>query len=227
MAKRTDVLDHTVLGVLSDGPLHGYELRKRLTAILGPFRALSFGSLYPCLHRLTESDLIEQIDAVDREEVAGISTKRARIVYALTASGKEAFQEWVADAGPDAWEDEAFAARMAFFSRTDAQVRLRILEGRRSRLEERLRSLEESIERTNARMDEYTERLQMHGIEGAEREVSWLEELISSERESRSERQEARAAKKAAKKAVRKSVRKSTAHPRHTTKKTTKGKTTS
>ena len=223
MAKRTDVLDHTVLGVLSDGPLHGYELRKRLTAILGPFRALSFGSLYPCLHRLTESDLIEQIDSVDREDVAVISTKRARIVYALTASGKEAFQEWVADAGPDAWEDEAFAARMAFFSRTDAQVRLRILEGRRSRLEERLRSLEESIERTNARMDEYTERLQMHGIEGAQREVSWLEELISSERESRSERQEARAAKKAAKKAV----RKRTARPRHTTRKTTKGNTTS
>jgi len=191
MAKRTDVLEHTVLGVLTDGPLHGYELRKRLTAILGPFRALSFGSLYPCLHRLTGSGLIEQVDAVGREEIVGVSTKRARIVYALTAAGKEAFDSWVADYGPDAWEDEAFAARMAFFSRTNAEVRLRILEGRRTRLEERLRSLQESIDRTDARMDLYAERLQRHGIEGAEREVGWLEELISNERGTRSTRRRA------------------------------------
>jgi DNA-binding PadR family transcriptional regulator len=208
MAKRTDVLDHTVLGVLSDGPLHGYELRKRLTAILGPFRALSFGSLYPCLHRLTDSGLIEQIDAVEREEIVGVSTKRARIVYALTAEGKEAFAAWVADTGPEAWEDEAFAARMAFFSRTEAAVRLRILEGRRARLEERLSSLQSSIDRTNERMDIYAERLQRHGIEGAEREVGWLEELIATERGARHERREARAVKKAVKKAVKQAARK-------------------
>lgn len=213
MAKRADVLDHTVLGVLSDGPLHGYELRKRLTAILGPFRALSFGSLYPCLHRLTAAGLIEQIDSVDRDDIVGVSTKRARIVYALTPEGKETFAAWVADTGPEAWEDEAFAARLAFFSRTEAAVRLRILEGRRARLEERLSALQASIDRTQERLDVYAERLQQHGIEGAEREVSWLEELIATERSSRLERKEARAmrtsAKKAAKKSVRKSVKKS------------------
>ncbi len=206
MAKRTDVLDHTVLGVLSDGPLHGYELRKRLTAILGPFRALSFGSLYPCLHRLTDTGLIEQIDMVDREDIAGVATRRARIVYALTPDGKESFAAWVADSGPDAWEDEAFAARLAFFSRTEAAVRLRILEGRRARLEERLSSLQASIDRTNERMDVYAERLQRHGIEGAEREVNWLEDLIATERSTRQDRREARAVRKSAKKTARKSV---------------------
>lgn len=198
MPKQPEVLDRTVLGVLVDGPLHGYELRKRLTAILGPFRALSYGSLYPCLHRLTERGLIEQMAP------AGASTsRRARIEYALTADGKEAFAQWVAETGPDAWEDEAFAARMAFFSRTDAQVRLRILEGRRARLEERLSELQESIDRTTDQMDLYAERLQRHGIEGAAREVSWLEELISAEREYRRERKETRHARKAAKGAAR------------------------
>jgi DNA-binding PadR family transcriptional regulator len=208
MAKRTDVLDHTVLGVLSDGPLHGYELRKRLTAILGPFRALSFGSLYPCLHRLTDAGLIEQIDMVDRDDIAGVATRRARIVYALTPEGKESFTAWVADTGPEAWEDEAFAARLAFFSRTEAAVRLRILEGRRTRLEERLSALQSSIDRTNERMDVYAERLQRHGIEGAEREVSWLEELIATERGTRAERKQARAVRKSAKKSARKSATK-------------------
>jgi DNA-binding PadR family transcriptional regulator len=213
MAKRTDVLDHTVLGVLSDGPLHGYELRKRLTAILGPFRALSFGSLYPCLHRLTDAGLIEQIDMVDRDDIAGVATRRARIVYALSPEGKEAFAAWVADTGPESWEDEAFAARLAFFSRTEAAVRLRILEGRRARLEERLSSLQASIDRTNQRMDEYAERLQRHGIEGAEREVGWLEELIATERTTRQDRREARAVRKATKQSTKQSTKKSAARP--------------
>ena len=217
MAKRTDVLDHTVLGVLSDGPLHGYELRKRLTAILGPFRALSFGSLYPCLHRLTDAGLIEQIDIVDRDDIAGVATRRARIVYALTPEGKEAFAAWVADSGPESWEDEAFAARLAFFSRTEAAVRLRILEGRRARLEERLSSLQASIDRTSERMDVYAERLQRHGIEGAEREVGWLEELIATERSTRHDRREARAVRRSVKKSARQtsrtSVKKSAASP--------------
>jgi len=192
MSNRQKVLDGTVLGVLADGPLHGYELRKRLSAILGPFRALSFGSLYPCLHRLTRDGLVEQVDALSRDEVAGVTTKRSRIVYAVTAAGKEAFAEWVADVGPESWEDEAFAARMAFFSRTDAAVRLRILEGRRARMEERRRQLQLAIDRTNERMDLYAERLQRHGIEGAEREVTWLEELIELERDARQRRKTVR-----------------------------------
>lgn len=209
MAKRPDVLDHTVLGVLSDGPLHGYELRKRLTAILGPFRALSFGSLYPCLHRLTDRGWVEQVAQTPGVEMVVVTSKRARVIYALTEAGTEAFTTWAADDGPEAWEDEAFAAHMAFFGRTDAQVRLRILEGRRARLEERLRELQDSIARTDERMDLYAERLQRHGVEGAEREVSWLEELIESERDARAARKEARQEKRAAKAATR------TRHGRH------------
>ena len=199
MAKRPDVLDHTVLGVLADGPLHGYELRKRLTAILGPFRALSYGSLYPCLHRLTERGLIEQAEAAD----AVLASRRARISYALTADGKEAFAAWVGDAGPEAWEDEGFAARMAFFGVTDAAVRLRVLEGRRTRLEERLRALQASIDRTDASIARYAERLREHGIDGARREVSWVEELIEAERHARQARRSARQAKRVAKAATR------------------------
>ena len=32
--------------------MHGYELRKRVNAVLGMFRALSYGTLYPCLKSL-------------------------------------------------------------------------------------------------------------------------------------------------------------------------------
>ena len=108
--------------------------------------------------------------------------RRPRITYELTADGKEHFQDLVAASGPNAWDDDDFDVRFAFFSRTQQEVRLRILEGRRSRLEERLANIREASVRNRERMDGYTMALQQHGEERAEREVRWLEELIVAER---------------------------------------------
>ncbi|GGM87217.1 PadR family transcriptional regulator [Terrabacter tumescens] len=176
-SRRAALLEFSVLGLLHDGPLHGYELRKRLTTALGIFRALSYGSLYPALKHLVDSGWIHETT-----EVATASSKRPRITYELTADGKEHFQDLVAASGPDAWDDDDFDVRFAFFSRTEAQVRLRILEGRRSRLEERLANIRDASHARRERMDSYTLALQQHGEERAEREVRWLEELIVAER---------------------------------------------
>ena len=70
--------------------------------------------------------------------------------------------------------------RFAFFSRTDSEVRLRILEGRRSRLQERLDRATRS--RGPAGADRYVSELQRHAIESVEREVRWLTDLIAAER---------------------------------------------
>ena len=50
----------------------------------------------------------------------------------------------MADSGPSAWEDDDFDVRFAFFGRTDREIRLRILEGRRARLEERLARVQQA-----------------------------------------------------------------------------------
>ena len=61
---------------------------------------------------------------------------------------------------------------------------MRILEGRRSRLEERLEGFRAAVTRTRERVDSYTLELQRHGLESVERDVRWLNELIASERQS-------------------------------------------
>ena len=178
MSKRTDVLELAVLGLLHDSPMHGYELRKQLTALLGWGRSLSYGSLYPCLKDLVARGLIAESDP----DASVGRSRRAKIVYELTADGKEHFVELISQAGPNAWEDEPFGVRFAFFSRTDADTRMRILEGRRSRLEERLATFRASVLKTRERLDAYTLELQRHGLESVEREVRWLDELIDHER---------------------------------------------
>ncbi|MFZ0322760.1 MAG: PadR family transcriptional regulator [Actinomycetes bacterium] len=184
MSRRSSgALELAVLGLLHESPMHGYELRKRLNALLGTFRAFSYGSLYPCLKQLVALGWIAESDA-DPAGAPALSGRRARIVYQLTAEGKERFGEMLAEAGPAAWEDESFGVHFAFFARTDADTRLRILEGRRSRLEERLDNVRVAATRTRERVDSYTLELQRHGLESVEREVRWLNELIATERAS-------------------------------------------
>ena len=177
------MLELAVLGVLHDDPMHGYELRKRLTALLGAFRACSFGSLYPTLRRLQRRGfIVEDERAEDLRAGRGKTwSRRARRVYKLTADGKEYFATLLADAGPQTWEDGCFGVHMAFFSRTPAEVRMRILEGRRRRVEERREGLRAALARAGDQIDRYTLELHRMGLDTSEREVRWLNELIAHE----------------------------------------------
>ncbi|MFD8068823.1 PadR family transcriptional regulator, partial [Streptomyces parvulus] len=182
MSRRSGILEFAVLGLLRESPMHGYELRKRLNTSLGVFRAFSYGTLYPCLKTLVANGwLIEEPGNIG-EAAASLTGRRAKIVYRLTADGKEHFEQLLSQTGPDAYDDETFAARFAFFGQTSRDVRMRVLEGRRSRLEERLEKMRSSLARTRERLDDYTLELQRHGMESVEREVRWLNELIESER---------------------------------------------
>jgi DNA-binding PadR family transcriptional regulator len=181
MAKRGDALELAVLGLLHESPMHGYELRKRVTGLLGWGRVLSYGSLYPCLKQLLRSGLLVE-DTSGDDDPAYLSSRRGKIVYKLTAEGKERFGVLVSACGPSAWDDENFGVHFAFFAATTRETRLRILEGRRSRLEERIEGVRASLLRSRERVDSYTLELHRHGLESVEREVSWLTDLISSER---------------------------------------------
>ncbi|MDT0445999.1 MULTISPECIES: PadR family transcriptional regulator [unclassified Streptomyces] len=190
MSRRSGILEFAVLGLLRESPMHGYELRKRLNTSLGVFRAFSYGSLYPCLKTLVQQGWLaeEPGRSPDDPRATALSNRRAKIVYRLTADGKERFEELLGQTGPDAWEDEHFGVRFAFFGQTSRDVRMRVLEGRRSRLEERLAKMRASMARTREKLDAYTLELQRHGMESVEREVRWLNELIESEREGRDHR---------------------------------------
>jgi DNA-binding PadR family transcriptional regulator len=177
MARRAETIELAVLGLLHEGPMHGYELRKRLNLMLGWGRVLSYGSLYPALKKMLRGYLIEEVTE-SRTPV----TRRPRIVYQLTEAGHGEFNELMAEVGPTAWEDDNFDIRFAFFGRTDMEIRLRVLEGRRSRLQERLDRVQRELAMTQKEVDSYARELQRHGVESVEREVRWLSDLIAAER---------------------------------------------
>ncbi|GAA0810654.1 PadR family transcriptional regulator [Spirilliplanes yamanashiensis] len=182
------MLDLAILGLLQEAPMHGYEIRKELATKLGAIRAaISYGTLYPTLKRLHGAGLISEAGetAPDAEQVPPLTSRRGRVVYEITAEGKERFADLIAQTGPDAYDDASFGVHFAFFARTDRATRLRILEGRRRRMEERREGLRDVLARATERLDAYTLELQRHGLDACEREVRWLEELIASERSGR------------------------------------------
>ena len=71
---------------------------------------------------------------------------------------------------------------LAFFSRTPAEIRMRILEGRRRAVEERREGLRAVLSRAGEQIDRYTRELHQLGLDTSEREVRWLNELIQQER---------------------------------------------
>jgi transcriptional regulator len=83
--KRTDLLrgtlDRLILKALALEPLHGVGVARRITQITrGAFR-VSFGSLFPSLHRMEEKGWVEA------EWRASENNRRAKY-YRLTSSGR-------------------------------------------------------------------------------------------------------------------------------------------
>ncbi len=81
---------YALLGILLDGPAHGYDLARRFApnTVLGDVVRLGASHLYALLARLERDELI----AGERQESGARPPRR---VYRLTAAGREAVLRWV------------------------------------------------------------------------------------------------------------------------------------
>ena len=178
------MLEFAILGILTDGPLHGYELKRRLAGSEHGFWTVSFGSLYPALRRIEKQGFVS---------VSAGETRRK--VYQLTPEGKAYFQELLEDSSA-AEEERAFTLKLSFFRFLDTESRLGLLERRRvhltSRLVESRRSMKASVSRTRRRMDAYTIALMRRSLSSTEADIAWLDELIENERAARPKRKKPR-----------------------------------
>ena len=182
-------LELAVLGLLKEGPMHGYELQKRVSFTLGPLYAVSYGSLYPCLKRLRVAGLVQERagEAKPRRRrkaaeptKSQLTLRRRRKVYEITPTGETFFFEQLEHGA--VYDTDRFQTRFAFFQYLPKEIRLRLLEHRKAYLEEKLSEFKESLRATQERMDAYSRSLVDHGVETAEQDIRWLEGLIDQER---------------------------------------------
>ena len=182
-----------VLGLLKERSMHGYELRKQLGAMLGPFYQVSWGSLYPALRRLAKSGAVEKVaeptaprrtttksgrKTAGRE--ASLASGRRRTVYRVTEAGEQLFTQMLEETA--AVDAEHFTLRLAFFRYLRPETRLTLLERRRAYLQEKLAQFKTNLMTYRERMDSYALSLQNHDMATTESDIAWIEELITQER---------------------------------------------
>ncbi|MEU4514543.1 PadR family transcriptional regulator [Nonomuraea wenchangensis] len=75
---------HGLLALLSTGSRHGYQLRVEFEASTGATWPLNIGQVYTTLSRLERDGLVEP----------GESDEQGRVVYTITAAGREELARW-------------------------------------------------------------------------------------------------------------------------------------
>lgn len=77
-----------VLGILSYGPMSGYDIKKFYEKNVAGFWSESYGQIYPILKRLAEEGLATR--SIHKQE-----GKPDRHIYAITEKGREELQQWL------------------------------------------------------------------------------------------------------------------------------------
>jgi len=135
-----------LLALLAKEPAHGYELRGRLVAALGPAAAaLNPGQVYVTLSRLEKAGLVR----VEEVEQAGHPDKK---VYELTAAGRERVTEWLEDRS---WQKVApvdFHLKLVAAVATRLADPIALVDGQRIELLRQLHELQE-VARTQSPED--------------------------------------------------------------------------
>jgi len=105
------MIELMVLGFLAtDGPLHGYELRKRMARLHGWTRTMSDGTIYPAIQRLIRAGAVQT--SLERGSAAA-----ARRQLSLTDEGRQRLSALLRDAdGTDLTDLGRWFVILAFLS---------------------------------------------------------------------------------------------------------------
>lgn len=168
------MIEMAILGLLKDRAMHGYELKKELTAQLGQFWQVSYGSLYPTIRRLEKAGAVERV--FPKEDV-----KRRKNIYRITEKGEAMFRDSLFEHAAIS-DDTRFGLKLAFFRYLNPDARVELLERRRAYLSERLAEFRAQLRHYRERIDAYAYRLMEHGVDTKTAEIEWIDTLIAEER---------------------------------------------
>lgn len=88
---RNSSTPYALLGMLTLGPMSGYEMRQTMQQSIAHFWSESYGQIYPTLKKLEKQGMV----ACKKEKKKGEPEK---LIYSITAAGRKALDQWLAEA---------------------------------------------------------------------------------------------------------------------------------
>jgi DNA-binding PadR family transcriptional regulator len=172
---------HAILGFLIDQPMHGYELKRKLSPVLPRERRVNDGVLYPLLRRMEDEGLL-------RKRIERGASGRDRNVFHATARGRREFERWLRSSDHEA--DEAtydflvghpFLTKCLFFTQLDTGE---VAEKLRAQLEDSTRKLETFQEIRKGMVardvDPYRIAVLDLGIAQQKERLRWLKRMVDA-----------------------------------------------
>ncbi|WP_104106144.1 PadR family transcriptional regulator [Nocardioides sp. 616] len=94
-------VSHVLLGILAEGPAHGYDLKQHHDQRFPGVKPLAFGQVYAALAKLEKDGFVEAVETVAQGGPE-------RTAYAVTEAGRAHLERWLAateSAGPYSADD--------------------------------------------------------------------------------------------------------------------------
>jgi DNA-binding PadR family transcriptional regulator len=165
-----------ILGMLAARPRSGYEIKQLVDSSARFFWAASYGQIYPELKRLEKAGLIRGDDSS--------TGARQRTTFRLTAEGKRAAREWMAQP-PEVLEARDEGLLKLFFAGSIEPARAAEIARERAAASrakaEQLRAIAEQVDESgkpegpDVRPDSGSLAVLRYGIEASEWTAEWFE----------------------------------------------------
>lgn len=165
-------IDWIILGLLAHEDMTGYDIKKRIDHEISFFWKGSFGSIYPALSELLKAGLIEKTGD-------GSVGAREKILYHITAQGKEALKRWLMDSKADNDLKYETLVKLFFGKSAGREASLRTIDAFESRIREDLNTLRfyhSNLEKVLNEEDHlYFDLTVLFGIEAYKAYLRWCE----------------------------------------------------
>jgi PadR family transcriptional regulator AphA len=162
---------HLILGLLTQQPMSGYDIRRFLKSLSWLIESPSFGTIYPTLRALREDDMVT-VEVISRQD------KPPRKIYTITEPGKQALQEWMDQPlVPDA-SLKAFVMRLVLSNSLSHTGLIAHLQQRRSQVAAHFATLEQLAEAPNGMTDDGHRIAFDYSLALAGAELTWLDSAL-------------------------------------------------
>jgi DNA-binding PadR family transcriptional regulator len=172
MAAGTVSLRFLILGLLTQQPMSGYDIKRFLKGLSWLIGSPSGGSLYPVLRALRQDDLVtvEIIPGLDRPP---------KKIYSITEAGRQALGDWTEQPAAANTPLKAFAMRLLL---ADSHSRARLnahLQRRRAQVATHHATLIAGLEAPSARLNLGQQLALDYGLALATAELAWLDTTLN------------------------------------------------
>jgi PadR family transcriptional regulator, regulatory protein AphA len=175
---RSNRTKFAILGMLSERPLTGYDIRKKIQREIPHFWSESYGQIYPLLKRMVAERLLT------RRHKNNFGKKQ--YVYMLTSEGEAAMAEWLGQPVNFEPPRDEFMLKFYLGYQTDGSSTSEHIMDLRERTESELRLLNRkaaSLGHADATIDPMQRTLHLlsleHSIRAARMTLQWCDEALA------------------------------------------------